>query len=233
MRVQTTGWHLNLLNTARGINPAFSARTPVSYPVNYGRNDATLMSAPATPSGNASGTINMLYHIPIAYSDTDLRGAIWANVVNSAMSLQLVINPTPGTTGNSVKNIYSGNTPGAFQRCISVYQEYYDQIPRNQAGGLFFLRLTLITFTASKIRRSLASCQIRKLAFRMPTSEPSSLPFSFTIMVARLIWARIFRTARVAVRLIFSTFRRSFISADAPEYRGRFPARHFLLPLAE
>jgi hypothetical protein len=137
VRVNTSGWHLTLVNSARrGPRPYGSAATtdsPFGFGANYG-----FISAPA--SFTTAQAVKMMYEIPISYSDTDLRGAIWANFTNATFNLQLTINPnfSVANTANPVQACYQSSTTALAQisaYTITVYQEYLDQIPRNADGS--------------------------------------------------------------------------------------------------
>lgn len=133
-RIQTAGWHMHLLNTAKlgkpfGV-PWQSITSPVAYGANY-----TDISAPATLAANASGTVNMYYYVPLAYSSTDLRGALYANVVNATMNLQLTINTAAFVaSGDATLGVYSGNSGTVGNVTVTVFQHYLDQIPQTQNG---------------------------------------------------------------------------------------------------
>lgn len=159
-RIQTTGWLLNLINSVKGRRPYGSAiigaptypgvaNTGEDSPINYGSNWTALANGfPAdgvldAVSGSTPGehaTLTMRYYVPLAYSDRDLRGAVYANVVNSTMNLQLTINPTPVvlSTADTLSAIACGSSSVAgvlSAVSISVYQIYLDQLPRNTQNG--------------------------------------------------------------------------------------------------
>ncbi len=83
----------------------------------------------------------MWYYIPLAYSDGDYRGAIFANVVNATMQLQLTVNPTPVgvTTADNTNNIYmaAAGAGNCSSVTITVFQDYLDQLP--MGNGQFIL----------------------------------------------------------------------------------------------
>lgn len=145
-RIQTTGWHVHFVNTAKKGAPFCVARTNTSYPIAYGVNWTTAFAAQATvTNGNfATGTTYMRYWVPLAYSDFDLRGAIYMNVVNATAYLQ--INLTPGaeayvaTGADPVSAVYIATTGAPTSNygttgTINVYQVYYDQLPVAQNGA--------------------------------------------------------------------------------------------------
>ncbi len=129
VRINTSGRHIGLLNTARqgfGFGGAYSPNLPVDISNNW-----SVQTAPATIAAGATGAIRQIYWVPLAYAADDLRGAIYANVVNATMNLQLTINPTPvAATGDPLAKIYVGNTGGwSGNVTVTVYQVYLDQLP--------------------------------------------------------------------------------------------------------
>lgn len=144
-RIQTAGWHLHMNNTARLNMPFLAAHTLSSYPIGYG-NNWTEISAPATLAASTAGTVVMRYYVPLAYSQTDLRGAVYANVVNATMNLQLTLNNAPFvSSGDATLGIYSGNTGTIGNVAITVYQHYLDQLPvQNNQTILPYMDLSTI-----------------------------------------------------------------------------------------
>lgn len=150
-RIQTSGWHLNFVNSVRGRRPMGSSlvrTTGLDTPVNYGDNWTGQISAPATIAASGSGTVTMWYWIPLAYSDDDLRGSIYANVVNATMQILLSM---PGSNGvqvavangsDSTQAMYVGDAAGSVaavsitNTAYEIYQYYYDQLPVAKGGVL-------------------------------------------------------------------------------------------------
>jgi P3 major capsid protein len=133
VRINTTGWHLHFLNSVKARRP-YGSSTASDSPVRYGSN-WNVITAPATIAATGTGVVNMKYYVPLAYSDDDLRGAIYANVVNATMGIQLTLNPTVSVaTGDSTGAVYTGNPATITSATITVYQLYQDQIPMG-AGG--------------------------------------------------------------------------------------------------
>jgi len=133
VRHQTQGWHLNLINSAKQpmvMGGAYAPNVPVGYGNNY-----DVMTAPAAISV-ATGTadVQFYYYVPLSYSKVDLRGAMWAGIVNAVAQLQLEINPNP-VVAAADKGLaaYSGNT-GGWQGnvTLTVWQDYIDQVPMDQ-----------------------------------------------------------------------------------------------------
>lgn len=131
-----SGIQLMLAQSWKDRMPFVSAQTMAQAEGNWGAN-WTLTNAVA-PTPSATGTARCVYEIPIAYSDDDLRGAIYANVVSNQMSLQLTINPAPvPNAGDDTFAVFTTNdtSPGSITSVsINVYQEYLDQLPIGQNG---------------------------------------------------------------------------------------------------
>jgi hypothetical protein len=137
-RINTYGYHLGLVSSFKERQAYASAATLASAEMNFG-NNYPVLTAPETLATTVAGTLRTVYEVPIAYSDEDLRGAIYANVVANQMQLQLTINPNPTTanTADDTLSIYHGPTGAAgtlSNVVINIYQEYYDQLPVGQNG---------------------------------------------------------------------------------------------------
>jgi hypothetical protein len=140
-RINTTGWHMGLLNSARqgfGFGGAYAP----NLPVNYG-NIYAPFSGPATIAiGANTGLVKHTYWVPIAYSQDDLRGGIYAAIVNATMSLQLTLNTTPCVgaipANDPLSAVYTGNAAANWQGNVqvNVNQVYLDQIPNGQNGPI-------------------------------------------------------------------------------------------------
>jgi len=131
-RVNTTGWHLHALASLRR-QAAYGAAFLNDSPVNFGSNFA-VNSSPAVIT--AAKPVSFYYEIPFAYSDVDLRGAIYAAVVNSTYQLQLQINPNffVAAGADATLAAYQSSTAqlGALSNVtVTVYQVYLDQLPFN------------------------------------------------------------------------------------------------------
>ena len=129
-RINTTGQHLAFVTSARRGFPIGAAITTDS-PLGYGNNN-NVIKAPATVTTAAN--MYMCYELPLAYSDTDLRGAIFANTVQSTMSLSLTLNPQffVASGADATNAVYQSSTAqlGKINSyTINVFQEYWDQLP--------------------------------------------------------------------------------------------------------
>jgi hypothetical protein len=143
-RIQTTGRHMGVLNSARAQRPYNGVDSFDAYPVNYGNHDSNIATAAATIAQGADADVAFSYYIPLAYSEKDLRGAIYANVVSATMTLQLTLNSNPvvaRTLAGWTDGVYAtanDSTPPADVTVgnweIEVVQVYYDQLPAGQKG---------------------------------------------------------------------------------------------------
>ncbi len=144
VRIQTPGWHMNFINTIKGHMPYGSAivntaRDGINVTGAYGSN-WTVINEPSTIADGADGTATMWYYVPLAYSDGDYRGAVYANVVNATMQLQLTINTTPvaASTGDTTTAVYkaAAGAGSNSSTTITVYQDYLDQLPFGSKGPI-------------------------------------------------------------------------------------------------
>ena len=144
VRINTSGWHLSLINSAKQPLTFGGAYSP-NLPVGYG-NNWTVMSAPATIASGADGAVQFYYWVPITYSRTDLRGIMWAGLNNAAAYLQLTINNAlsvaagGGTSADPTGAVYAGTASIGWKSgttvSITVWQDYLDQVPlvKDQSG---------------------------------------------------------------------------------------------------
>ena len=139
-RINTSGWHLNAIGTAKEgfIHGAAILQSATDSPIKYG-NNFNAVSATASIAASGTGTVQMYYWVPCSYSASDLRGSIFAGVVNATAYLQLTINPTPVVlnTGDPTLAVYQQTTTVATtisSATVEVYQVYLDQLPRYQSG---------------------------------------------------------------------------------------------------
>ncbi len=134
-RINTPSWHLALLAASRNRTP-FGAAFANDSPANMGSTFAVMNGPQAV---TVSQQFRIFFEVPIAYSDADLRGAIWANVTSAQWRLSMTINPNlvaPSATTDATQSAYqsaSANVGVLSAVTIQVYQEYLDQIPRS--GG--------------------------------------------------------------------------------------------------
>lgn len=138
-RVNTNGYHLGLLNSIKNTRGYGGAVAP-NLPFNVG-NVWTVNSLASTIANGATPSLRQFFYVPVAYSPQDLTGAIYAQVVNATMQLQLTLNAAPGvTTGDPLFAIYSGATATSSitlsNATVTVTTLYYNtatpkgQLPR-------------------------------------------------------------------------------------------------------
>jgi hypothetical protein len=186
VRIQTTGWHMNFLNSVKGHFPYGAAllnntMDGINVAGAYGSN-WLVNNEPASIADGAAGTTTVWYYIPMAYTDGDYRGAIFANVVNATMQLQLTINPTPVgvSTVDTTNNVYkaaagAGNVSSVT---VSVYQDYLDQLP--MGNGQFILPMMDLS-TIYEIKNTTFSAIVANNDF--PMQYPNFRDFLSTFAV--------------------------------------------------
>ena len=143
-RLQTPGWHVHLINTlknSRVFDMAYVAGA-MDTPIAYGNNFIGQIEAPATIPAAGTGICTMWYWVPLAYDEQDLRGAVYANVIQATMQLILTFNPVPFVASgtDSTTAIYFGDVAGSVASAsittatINVTQVYQDQLPIGPQG---------------------------------------------------------------------------------------------------
>jgi hypothetical protein len=154
VRVNCPGYQLAFLNSIKTKGPAGVAilKSAFSNVGTYGESTVgtvqgvvgipTIWNIPTTIAAGATGVLTGFVHVPISYSDHDYRGAIYANVINGQMSLQLTLNPVPGflTGGSQALSIMgpadNANSMQILSSNILVTQVYMDQLPIDPKSGL-------------------------------------------------------------------------------------------------
>lgn len=139
VRINTSGAHLAMLASAKN-GFGFGGAYAPNLPYNIGNNNTVQSMASTIAATNGTAAVQQIYYVPLAYSADDLRGAIYAGVVQATMNLQLTINPTPGyTTGDPVAAMAGGtSTVVAWSGgvTVTVYQVYIDQLPLARDGSV-------------------------------------------------------------------------------------------------
>lgn len=136
IRIQTAGWHLHMVASAKR-QGCFGASYVNDSPIDFGSNFNVISAPQSIPAGGSNtGTITMWYEVPLSYSDTDLRGALYLNVTNATATLQMTINPAPVIAAGSdaTLGVYSGGTGVITSLTYNVYQNYLDQLPQGANG---------------------------------------------------------------------------------------------------
>lgn len=130
-RINTTGWHIGLLNCARQ-GFAFGGAYSPNVGANFG-NNWSVQTCPTSITASTDAAVSQYYYVPISYSATDLRGAIYCAVTNGTQTLQINLNLSPfSASGDATAEVFSGNA-GTWKTGtninVNVWQVYYDQLP--------------------------------------------------------------------------------------------------------
>lgn len=136
-RHNTYGFHLGLVSSYKERQPFVSSMTVAQSQGNFGANWALVGNTP--PTTTVVGSAKAVYELPLAYSDEDLRGSIYANVVANQMQIALTINPNPApASGDDTFSVFygagAGDTATITTVVYNIYQEYLDQLPIGQGG---------------------------------------------------------------------------------------------------
>lgn len=141
-RINTAGWHLMAVQSAKYREPYGSAISATDTPLGFGANVPTVMNAPAVINGVVSTTnVSLMFEVPVTYGDNDLRGAIFAGVVGATFQIQFTVNPNlfTATGTDAVLSMYqSSSTTLAVlsTSTIIVHQVYLDQLPQGNKGPI-------------------------------------------------------------------------------------------------
>jgi hypothetical protein len=172
-RINTSGLHLTLVANGKRRRPLGATfainnvgtvtATNLSQMLNVNPAAWGVFSAPQTIATTASGTFRAVFELPLAYSNKDLRGAVWANVLNAVqqITLQFNTNICAAGTADTTYCIYSGATGSAASitsATYTIYQHYYDQLPtvQGKSGPITLLpQLSLATvYELKQLRNS-------------------------------------------------------------------------------
>jgi hypothetical protein len=167
LRINTNGIHLTSLSSVKRRRPyggcadynqtapiVLSAggdtHTSVSQMFNTPPATRNVFIAEPTIAAGDTALVSAVFEIPLAYSDDDLRGAVFANVVNTTMSLQLTFNADKAFNGTSPTaddtfSVYAGQTGLFTQAQVDIYQVYLDQLPTAQDGTFILPQISLST----------------------------------------------------------------------------------------
>lgn len=175
-RINTAGWHLGVVQTAKrrraygaamALDVATFGATAGSNPFGFANNfsgtgapGTGAIVLPVSPPGVESATpligatfqgeVNLFLEIPLAYSDHDLRGSIYANINNATFNLQLTVNPNMFVATGADPTLAMYQSAGAGLATlptfdIEVIQNYLDQLPRDQNNVVILPFLDLST----------------------------------------------------------------------------------------
>jgi P3 major capsid protein len=139
-RVNTTGWHLRAVaNAKRRRTFGASYTTDMATIMGYGAVNNRVNYAAATIAANGTSELDLILEVPFAYTDRDLRGALYADTTQASVLVQVTLNPNMfvTSTADASQALYqSGGTDLATLSAVSwqIYQNYLDQLPRLANG---------------------------------------------------------------------------------------------------
>lgn len=145
LRVNTSGQHLAMLasakrrrsfaatiqdNVAGVASPTFLSKMLNVPPAYWG-----VFQAPQTIATGTSGNFRAVFELPLSYTDDDLRGSVWANVLNAVQQITLTFNTQavtadPNDNGFAVYHGPAGSAGNISSASVIIYQEYLDQLPK-------------------------------------------------------------------------------------------------------
>lgn len=140
-RINTTGWHLRAVaNAKRRRTFGASYTTDMATIMGYGAVNNRINYAPATIAANGSTEIDLVFEVPFAYTDRDLRGALFASTTQATVTVQVTLNPAmfAASTDDPVPALYvSAGSDKATLSAVTwqVYQNYLDQLPQLSDGS--------------------------------------------------------------------------------------------------
>lgn len=142
-RINTNGPHLAILKQAKHKN-ADPSSEPISTKIDDAMMGGQFVASGTAPNfpvvvyplpSTAALPFRAVFDVPLAYSNDDLRGAIYANVVNATMQLQITLNanPSPASADNTL-SVWGTATGPLSNVTVTVYQVYLDQLPVGDQG---------------------------------------------------------------------------------------------------
>lgn len=139
-RINTAGWHLTVVSSAKR-RRVFAAANTTDTPLGYGNNNNRVMFAPASLSANASSEIDFALEIPFVKNDQDLRGAIFADVTQATMQVQVTLNPNMFVASTADPTLAVYQSAGSDLATLSAFswqvnQNYLDGLPRDPKTGV-------------------------------------------------------------------------------------------------
>jgi hypothetical protein len=138
-RINTTGWHLTAISSAKR-RRVFGAAYTSDTPLGYGNNNNRVMQAPTSIAATVASEVDFMLEIPFVKNDSDLRGAIYADVTQATMQVQITLNPNMFVSSTADPTLAVYQSAGADLASLSgltvqMYQNYLDQLPRAQNGA--------------------------------------------------------------------------------------------------
>jgi len=198
LRVNTSGAHLTMLAQAKrrrayascvddsepGTNPFslnFQSKmlnvAPASWPV---------FVAPGFIAAGSSGQFTARFELPMSYTDDDLRGAVWANVLNAVQQITLTFNTQAVTSDPQDFNfsVYhstaAGGSGSITSATVTVYQEYLDQLPKANTNGVVTTILPALSLsTVYELKSTLFTAITANQEFFIPYANQRSFISTF------------------------------------------------------
>jgi len=138
-RINSAGWHMTAVATAKR-RRVFAAAYTSDTPNGYGSINNRVMFAPTSIAANGNSEIDFVLEIPFVKNNQDLRGAIYGDVTNATMQVQITLNPNMFVSSSSDPTLAVYQSAGADLATLSsltiqVNQNYLDQLPRNPQTG--------------------------------------------------------------------------------------------------
>jgi hypothetical protein len=112
---------------------------PASWPI---------LQGPTSITSGESATVRAVFEVPLCYSDDDLRGAQYYNLINATANLQLTLNPNV-VTSNPNDNTFAcysgaaGSAGSVTSATVTVYQQLLTQLPTDQNGNVILPTLDI------------------------------------------------------------------------------------------
>src|ERR1700730_9503448 len=163
VRHNTTGAHMHMIQAARRgwipgmaltaaaiseiANSTQGGLSKIGGGCSWGSNYFAC-SAPATFTGGTSKNFQWTWELPVAYTDTDLRGCIWANQVTANNLWSFTINPNffmsnqagaadlSASGYSTVTNPISTTLPTLTNLKFTLYQDMFVQGPQDKNGNI-------------------------------------------------------------------------------------------------
>lgn len=169
--INAPGWHLGLVAAARRRRVPGSALTTDS-PTGFG-SVIQPIQAPASIAANASGTVKVLFEVPLAYDGMkNLQGAVFAGGNFITNNLALTFNPNFCVSGTDPMGaVYTGanaSAPPTYAVNFTVYQRYLDQFDLSLLDALgpnlstdYYLTTSPYTAWAANVQNVIGFANLR------------------------------------------------------------------------
>ena len=192
LRVNTSGIHLTLLASAKrrrtygatfddnqvaGQHRSKMLNTP---PATWG-----VFLCSSTIAVGESSEFRAVFELPLAYTDDDLRGGVWANVLNAVQQITLTFNTQIVQVGAGDGNftVYYGDAGAAgsiTDATVTIYQEYLDQLPTvKSSSGVTTVLPALSLSTVYELKSTLFSSITPNQEFYIPYANQRSFISTF------------------------------------------------------